>query len=145
MRILFDTNVILDLLLEREPFIKQAALLFSKVEKGEIVGIACATAFTTVYYLLRKKLSHQKAKEYIDLLLSLLDVAAVNRTVIETAKNLVSFKDFEDAVVYASALHSNCNCIVTRNTKDFPESEVPVLLPEEAMKILAIRKEEKDD
>jgi len=145
MRILFDTNIILDILLKREPFFKPAALLLSKVEKGEIVGVACATAFTTVYYLLRKQFNHQKAKEYINLLLRLLDVAAVNRIVIETAENLRNFKDFEDAVVYAAALHSNCNCIVTRNIKDFPESEIPVLLPEEVIKILTIKEEEEKD
>ncbi|WP_245792022.1 type II toxin-antitoxin system VapC family toxin [Desulfurobacterium indicum] len=137
---MFDTNVILDILLDRQPFSLSAAVLFSKVEKGEITGLVCATTLTTIYYLTSKALNRAKADECIELLLSLFEVAAVNRSVIETAKKL-KLRDFEDAVLYASALHSGSNCIVTRNLKDFPESEIPVFLPEELLKILKIRGE----
>ncbi|WP_457568146.1 type II toxin-antitoxin system VapC family toxin [Desulfurobacterium sp.] len=137
MRVLFDTNVILDVLLERYPFYKPATMLLSKVEKGEITGLVSATTLTTIYYLVSKTFSRDKADECVDLLLHLFEVASVNRVVIETAKTL-NFKDFEDAVIYASALHSGCNCVVTRNVKDFPESEIPVFLPEELVKILRV-------
>ena len=140
MRVLFDTNVILDVLLERYPFSEPAATLLSKVEKGEITGLVCATTLTTIYYLVSKALDRNKADECIDLLLYLFEVASVNRVVIETAKTLNS-KDFEDAVVYASALHSGCSCVVTRNLKDFPESEIPVFSPEELLKVLRVKGE----
>jgi predicted nucleic acid-binding protein len=142
MRVLFDTNVILDVLLERYPFSEPATILLSKVEKGEITGLVCATTLTTIYYLVSKALNRNKAGECIDLLLHLFEVASVNRVVIETAKTL-NFKDFEDAVIYASALHSGCNCVVTRNLKDFPESEIPVFSPEELVKVLRAKDRKK--
>ena len=60
MNVLFDTNVILDLLLEREPFVRDAQALVSRVERGEIVGLLCATTVTTLHYLLCKSLGKRK-------------------------------------------------------------------------------------
>jgi len=138
MRVLFDTNVILDVLLERQPFSEPASKLLSKVEKGKIIGLICATTITTIYYLVNRTLDRKKADECIDLLLNLLEVASVNRVVIETARTL-EFRDFEDAVVYASALHSGCSCVVTRNLKDFSASEIPVFSPEELLRALRVK------
>jgi predicted nucleic acid-binding protein len=139
MRVLFDTNVILDVLLDRAPFSEPASELLSKVETGEITGLICATTVTTIYYLVNKSLNREKANECIDNLLALFEVAAVNRTVIETARNLKQFKDFEDAVVYSSALHSNCDCVVTRNLSDFPSGQIPVFSPVELLKLLELK------
>ncbi|MEO2069609.1 MAG: PIN domain-containing protein [Desulfurobacteriaceae bacterium] len=140
MRVLFDTNVILDVLLDRKPFSKPASNLLSKVEKGEITGVICATTITTIYYLVSKALNREKANECLDLLLNLVEVASVNRSVIETAGKL-NFKDFEDAVIYASALHSKCSCIVTRNLEDFPTLKIPVFSPEEFLQVLKVKGE----
>ncbi|SMP03948.1 Predicted nucleic acid-binding protein, contains PIN domain [Desulfurobacterium pacificum] len=140
MRVLFDTNIILDVLLERQPFSELASKLLSKVEEGEVSGLVCATTITTIYYLASKAFDRKKANECIELLLNLFEVASVNRIVIESAKKL-NFKDFEDAVIYASALHSGCNCVVTRNVGDFTASEIPVFSPEELLKIIKIGKE----
>jgi len=142
MRVLFDTNIILDVLLERHPFSESATGLLSKVEKGKITGLVCATTLTTIYYLVSKALGRSKANECVELLLCLFEVAPVNRAVIETARTL-NLKDFEDAVIYASALHSGCNCIVTRNLKDFSKSEIPVFSPEELLKVLRVKDETK--
>ena len=140
MRVLFDTNVVLDVLLERHPFSETAAAIFSGVEKGEIVGFLCATTITTIYYLVSKAFNRNKADECIKKLLNLFEIAAVNRPVLETARNL-NFKDFEDAVIYASAIHSGCNCVVTRNARDFSRTEISVFSPEEFLKILEIKNE----
>jgi len=139
MRVLFDTNVILDVLLDREPFSEPASELLSKVENGEITGLICATTVTTIYYLVSKKLGRKEAEECIDQLLILFEIASVNRAVIETARDLEKFKDFEDAVIYASALHSGSMCIVTRNLIDFPASMIPVFSPDELLKVLRVR------
>ena len=135
MRVLIDTNVILDLLLDREPFSKQSALLISKVEKGELTGVLCATTITTIYYLVRKSLDKKEAEKSIDLIFSLFEIATVNRTVLETARKL-DFNDFEDAVIYASAIHSNCDVLITRNIKDFKADDIPIYEPEEFLNIL---------
>jgi len=135
MRILIDTNVILDLLLDREPFSNYAGILISQIEKGKLTGLLCATTITTIYYLINKTLSKKEADKSLDLLFSLFEIAPVNRIVLETAKDL-KFKDFEDAVIYASAIHSNVDAVITRNIKDFKMKEIPVYEPVEFLKIL---------
>ncbi len=140
MRVLFDTNVILDVLLDREPFSRSASALLTKVEKGEITGLVCAASVTTIYYLVNKAYSREKATECIEFLLALMEIAPVNRVVVDTAFKQKRFRDFEDAVIYASAVHSGCSCVVTRNISDFPASEIPVFLPDELLKLLNARK-----
>ena len=128
MRVLFDTNVVLDLLLDRKPFSLDAARCFSRVEAGEIEGWLCGTTVTTLHYLIRKSVGATRAREGISLLLSLFEIAPVNKTALERALNL-PFKDFEDAVLHESARLVNADVIVTRNTADFKHSNIPVRLP----------------
>ena len=135
MKILFDTNVILDVLLDREPFSNEASFLLSKVEQSEITGFLCATTITTIYYLAAKALGGQAAASHIQSLLSLFDIAQVNRVVLENA--IVSkFKDFEDAVLHAAACHAGVKYIVTRNPSDFKKSKLTVFEPREFISIL---------
>ena len=135
MKILFDTNVILDVLLDREPFSNDAAFLMSLVEKSDVIGFMCATTVTTIYYLAAKALGHQTASRHIRTLLNLFEVAPVNRVVLEGAA-ASKFKDFEDAVIHASAIHAGAEYIVTRNSADFKESRLPVFSPENLIKNL---------
>ncbi len=135
MRILFDTNVILDVLLEREPFVKDALYLLAKVERSEINGFICATTVTTIYYLVNKALGQKEATHHIRTLLSIFEIAPVNRAVIEEALNL-KFPDFEDAVLYVSALTVGVDCIVTRNYSDFKRAKIPVYAPDELVKVI---------
>jgi len=128
LRVLFDTNVVLDLLLDREPFSLDAANCFSRVETGQIEGWLCASTVTTLHYLIRKSAGARRARESISLLLSLFQIAPVNKTALEGALNL-PFSDFEDAVLHEAARLVNADVIVTRNTADFKHSNVPVWLP----------------
>ncbi len=128
MRVLFDTNIVLDFLLDREPFSLDAAKCFSRVEAGEIEGLLCGTTVTTLHYLIRKSIGVAKAREGISLLLSLFEIAPVNKTTLERALEL-PFKDFEDAVLHESARLANADVIVTRKTADFKHSNIPVRLP----------------
>jgi predicted nucleic acid-binding protein len=130
LKALFDTNVVLDLLLDREPFSRDAARCFSRVEAGEIEGWLCASTVTTLYFLIRKSAGARKARESITLLLSLLEIAPVNKIALEGALQL-SFKDFEDAVLHEAARLINADVIVTRNTADFKHSSILVRLPSE--------------
>ncbi len=140
MKILFDTNVILDVLLDREPFSNDAAFLMSLVEQSEIIGFICATTVTTIYYLAAKALGHQAASGHIRTLLNLFVVAPVNRVVLKGAA-ASKFKDFEDAVIHASAIHAGAEYIVTRNSADFKESRLPVFSPTDLIKNLESLKE----
>lgn len=128
MRVLFDTNVVLDLLLDRKPFSVDAARCLSMVESGRIEGLLCATTVTTLHYLIRESTGTRNAFESITLLLSLFEIAPVNKTVLISALRL-PFKDFEDAVLHEVARYSKVDVIVTRNTSDFKNSSGPVQLP----------------
>jgi predicted nucleic acid-binding protein len=130
LRVLFDTNVVLDLLLDREPFSLDAARCFSKVEAGEIEGWLCGSTLTTLHYLIRKSAGARKAHESISLLLSLFEIAPVSKTALECALNL-PFTDFEDAVLHEAARLVSADVIVTRNTIDFKHSRIPVRQPGE--------------
>ncbi len=130
MRILFDTNVILDVLLDREPFSSSAAKLFSKVEKGKITGYVCATTITTLHYLTSKMIGADAAIEEINKLMMLFEVAPVNRAVLDAALTS-GFKDFEDAVVHESGVYKETQGIVTRDLNGFKKSKIPIYSPEE--------------
>lgn len=137
MKVLFDTNIILDVLLDREPFSKEASFLLSKVEKSEITGFICATTVTTIYYITSKALGPAEASRLIQSLLSLFVVAPVNRLVLEDAV-AAKFKDFEDAVLYAAACHAGAKYIVTRNSTDFKNSKLPIFEPREFINALEL-------
>ncbi|MCD6175565.1 MAG: PIN domain-containing protein [Planctomycetes bacterium] len=135
MKVLFDTNIILDVLLDRKPFAEHASFLLSKVERSEINGFICATTVTTIHYLLSKHLDREKARISINSIVGLFEVASVNRIVIESALKS-KFTDFEDSVLHESARHAGVEYIITRNIKDFKRSKIPVFTPTEFLSIL---------
>jgi predicted nucleic acid-binding protein len=135
LRVLFDTDVVLDLLLDRLPHSSVTARLFSKVEFGEIFGYLCATTVTTIHYLALKALGSARSRKEMKKLLSLFDVAPVNRVVLEGALGS-RFKDFEDAVVHEAAHQVSAHAIVTRNIRDFKRSTIPVYSPGEFEKMI---------
>lgn len=140
MNILFDTNVVLDVLLDRKPFSGPAANLFAQVEAGDITGLLGATTLTTVFYLATKAVGKKRAQAAVAELLTLFMVAPVSRMVLESA--LASpFPDFEDAVLYQAGLHAGAQGIVTRDVSGFKHSSMTVYTPDELMKmILALKK-----
>ena len=135
MKVLFDTNIILDVLLDRKPFSEHASFLLSKVERSEINGILCATTVTTLHYLLSRHLDKEKAITGINSIMALFEVASVNRLVIENALKS-KFTDFEDSVLHESARHAGAEYIITRNIKDFKQSKIPVFTPTEFLNML---------
>jgi len=134
MILLFDTDVILDLLLDREPFAEAASQIFSRVEKGSITGYVCATTVTTIHYLATKVSGPSKAKKSIQKLLSLLEVAPVNRAVLEGALG-GTYDEFEDGVVSEAASHVGAKAIITRNMRHYKNSAVIAYLPTEILKM----------
>jgi predicted nucleic acid-binding protein len=128
VRVLLDTNVVLDVLQAREPFSHHATQLFARVERGELEGVLCATTLTTIDYLLGRTMSAQQAKDAVRSLLDLFEIAAVTRVVLEAA--LASpMADFEDAVLAHAASHAGTDRIITRNTRDFGQSPVLAMEP----------------
>ena len=135
MNVLFDTNVVLDVLLDRQPFSDSAATLFSWAEEDIITGILGATTVTTIFYLATKVVGREQAEEAIAKLLSIFTIAPVNRLVLEAAVHS-SFTDFEDAVLYQAACHVSAQAIVTRDLAGFKKSKIPVFSPEEFIKMI---------
>ncbi|QYX32209.1 type II toxin-antitoxin system VapC family toxin [Sphaerospermopsis torques-reginae] len=129
-RIFIDTNIVLDFLLEREPFVEDAASLFAKIDAGEIAGFIAATTITNIYYIIRKAAGVTVAQDAISQILTDLHICAVDKNMLETAVAL-NFRDFEDAVQYACAMKSMVDVIVTRDVSGFLGSEIPVILPGE--------------
>ena len=128
MKILVDTNVVLDLLLDRAPFSDVASTLFSLIERSEIDAALCATTITTIDYLLTQSLPRDVAKKALHQLLELFEIAPVNRSIIEEALHS-RMTDFEDAVLAHAAHIVGATAVVTRNTKDFRYSPVKALDP----------------
>ena len=132
MKILIDTNVVLDLLLEREPFLETAILLFEKIERGNFTGYVAATTITNIFYIIRKTEGREAALAAINRLLSGLHFCAVDRHTVETALGL-GLKDFEDSIQLACATLNQLDGIVTRDRKDFIGSPLPIYSPAELL------------
>jgi len=132
MKVLFDTNVVLDVLLCREPHAATAAKLFALVDGGKMQGSICATAVTTVHYIAEKSIGRRRARRHLHDLLDLFHVAPVDHAILASALDL-DFADFEDAVVHEAARVSGVAGIVTRNGKDFVKASLPVFTPDELL------------
>tara|TARA_Y100000588_G_C14069508_1_gene845162 strand:- start:30 stop:455 length:426 start_codon:yes stop_codon:yes gene_type:complete len=125
-RVFIDTNIILDLLGERDPFYEASAKLASLADKGIILLVVSPISFATVNYFLSKFESPKIAKEKLRKFKVLCEVSTIDEEIIE--KGLSSnFKDFEDSLQYFSALDSECEIIISRNAKDFQKSSLPVM------------------
>lgn len=128
-KILFDTNVVLDVLLDRQPYVEASAAVWASVETGHSEGMLAAHAVTTIHYLVRKEMGNAKARRIVSAILRVFGVAAVDGAVVQDAMQL-ALSDFEDAVTAAAARLAGCDCIVTRDPKGFRGSPVRALTPE---------------
>lgn len=129
MNVLFDTNVVLDALLEREPWAEAAVALFDRVESGGLIGHLGATTVTTIYYIARRNVGAGVADALMKDLLRLFEVAPVNRAVLEGALAL-GFADFEDAVLHEAGRLAGTQAIVTRDPSGFSSAILRVYDPE---------------
>lgn len=129
MRVLFDTNVLLDAVLDRELFVVDAAFLLEAVESGQLVGFIAATTVADIHYLVaRQTRSKTVAITAVMRLLALMEVSAVDRNVLEQAISL-DMADFEDAIQIACAVSLGLDAIVTRDVDGFVKSPFLVLSP----------------
>jgi predicted nucleic acid-binding protein len=129
-KVLIDTDVILDFFFDRQPFSEHAAKVFSLCELKLIQGFVTPVIFSNVYYLLRQIAKHEKVIEKLNQLITITDVLIMDKNVIVQALNS-KFKDFEDALQNYAAINSgDIDVILTRNIKDFKNSDLGVLTPE---------------
>jgi len=137
VKVLFDTNIILDVLLNRHPFVELSASLVSLVESKKIDGYLCATTITTIDYLVAKSSGKGQARVSIQKLLSIFSIAEVNKEVLFLSTES-KFTDFEDAVQHYAGKLVQVDSIVTRNQNDFKRSEYPVYSPQELWSIIKV-------
>jgi predicted nucleic acid-binding protein len=137
MRVLVDTNILLDDFLEREPFVEDAAALMEAIESERIVGYVTATTLTNIFYIARRQTrSIELARQAVSETLMLMEVCLVERAILEAAfaSNL---RDFEDAVQLACAMASRLDAIITRNAQDFAGATLPILSTSELLESLS--------
>lgn len=135
-RILIDTDVILDLFFDREPFSENAAKVLSLCEKKVVIGFVTPVIISNVYYLLSQKAKQEKVIEKLKILLTILEVLVIDKNTITVALNS-EFKDFEDALQnYSAELNGEIDMIITRNTKDYKKSKLGIINPENFLKLV---------
>jgi len=132
MRVLLDTNIILDVVLAREPFAEDSVQILKLHEQGAIEAYIAAITPINVFYVTRKLKGRKEAQRAIELILSSLLVCTLNDSVLEQAYKL-PFGDYEDAVQHASKTASGLDAIVTRDSKDYQNATLPVLSPAELL------------
>ena len=129
--ILLDSDVILDFFFDREPDVKYSSYILSQIELKQLNGYGTSVIVSNVYYLLRKRSTHEKVIKKLNQLLTLIDVLVIDKQIILKAMNS-KFKDFEDAMQnYASETFGKVDMIITRNVKDYKNSEIAVMAPEQ--------------
>lgn len=136
MRVLLDTNIILDYLLEREPFVRDADALIQTIRTGQIQGYVTATTLTDIFYIARKAHSVGMARQNVSDILVVMEVCTVGRSILEAALSS-NLSDFEDAVQLACAVHENLDAIITRDTQDFTDATLPILSAGELLQRLS--------
>ena len=135
MKVFVDTNIFIDILLGREPFAKDAVMVYKLCENSLIVGYIAPITINNIYYICRKAKEIEKIKAYLADITTIFTVASMGSQSIQKA-NTFKISDYEDALQYAMALENGCEYLVTRNVKDFKDlKHVKVVTPEKFLEM----------
>jgi len=130
VKILLDTNIIIDNALEREPFWNTSEQVLSLIEQGKIAGSISASTFSDLYYIIRKARGRDWTLTYLKQLITFCQIATVNQAAIIMAFT-TNFQDFEDSIQYSTAVVNKLDAIITRNPQDFPIVTPRIITPEQ--------------
>lgn len=130
-----DSDIILDLLAQREPHYIHAARLFTLIDQNKVVAYTSPLIFANLHYLLKKQSSNLLALKNLRKLKTLINILSIDEKVIEQSLNS-EFNDFEDAIQYFTAVNNGITLIITRNKTDYKRSKIDVLTAEEFLKSL---------
>ena len=136
MTILVDTNIILDLFLQREPYADEARIIMTKCAEREVIGYLAAHSIPNLFYILRKNYTQKERRGLIKNLCNIFRISDLNAEKIISAIENEEFADFEDCLQEECAVETVADYIVTRNPNDYKGSRVKVIEPDEFMKIL---------
>lgn len=132
MVLLIDTNIVLDVLLNRPEFVKDSAMIWKLCETEQMKGYISTLTYTNMMYVMRKQLTPEQIEEVFRKLRLIFEFADFSPAVLERAVNM-KWKDFEDAVQSATAESVHADYIITRNLKDFTKSRVMAFTPSELL------------
>ena len=135
MNVLLDTNIIVDIALERQPYITNSETVLAFVEQGQIEGYISASTISDLYYLICKQKGRDLTIEFLRQIVTFCQIATVNQAVITMALT-ANFRDFEDAIQYSTAVLNQLDAIITRNPQDFPVITPRILTPEQLIQEL---------
>lgn len=134
-RVLLDTNIILDIILKRQPYFEVSSKIFNLIDNYQILGHITASTVTDIYYISRKEKGREIARQFISNLIEIVEILGVNKnTIIHALES--NLKDFEDAVQLSAAKINKIEIIVTRNKTDFDNSTLKIMTPDELIKEL---------
>ena len=133
-KIFLDSDVILDLLTEREPFHYSPTIIFEKAERNEVTLFASSVCFTNLFYVLRKSYTSNQVYNMLNKLIVYVNILNVDAGIIQLG--LASgFRDFEDAVQYYTAKENQMEVILTRNTNDYKLRDIPIMTADEFLSL----------
>jgi predicted nucleic acid-binding protein len=130
LKVLIDTNVLLDVLAERKPFYPDSARVWSLAESGRIDAYVAAISFSNCYHIVHKFSGRIKAEKAIRLLRDAFTPVDLTAQILNQSID-ASFSDFEDAIQFHSGVHAHVACIITRDPDHFPKSPLSILSPSE--------------
>lgn len=133
IKVFVDSDIILDLLAQREPYFEYAAKLFTLIDQQKIKAYTSPLIFANLHYLLKKLTSNTVALKSLRKLKTLINILPVDERIIEQALNS-DFNDFEDAIQYFTATSSGINLLLTRNKVDYKKSKIAISTSEEFLK-----------
>ena len=132
MRVLFDTNVLLDVLLDREPWVEWSSACWQANDEGRITGYVTACSIPDIFYIARRLKDRDVAYKAVRICLDAFNICLIDAQTLEQAMGLAE-DDFEDNLQIAAAAIAGLDTIVTRDKEGFAEAALPVLTPEELM------------
>src|SRR5262245_36460707 len=135
MRILLDTNILLDVLTKRQGHSDNSAKVWTLVHSELVEGYLSAISVNNLYYIVRKLQDRKTAEAFVDDILKDFEIASLTKSILKQARTFAS-KDFEDSIQYFSAIQEGCEVLITRNKKDFPTLGLQILTPAEFLKQL---------
>ena len=127
MKLLIDTNIVIDLLAKREPYYIDSAQLFSLADRKQLTLSVASLSFAFTNYMLAKLKTPDEAKAILRKFKLLVDVLPLDDKILSLALNDKDFTDFEDGLQYFTAIENDQEMIITRNLKDFKKSKIPVM------------------
>ncbi len=134
LKVFVATNVLIDVLARREPFYGESAAVWTLAEQGRVTGFISVISFNNIYYVVRRLRTRAAANRMMVLLRDTFTPIGLDKQILDQAID-GGFKDLEDAIQYFSAIRAGVDCLVSRDARAFPKSDLPVMTPHELLTV----------